>query len=433
MLLIIVLIAVISVIKYKDSDKTHVTTVSAEVKAVTDTYTETGTLGSGDKNQIVAEVSGKIISVEAELNQRVNKGDVLFRIDSSDFDYQRFQAQSAVKGYEAQIEKSRAGRVLATTPTEYLQGLKEQLDAAESALDAARTNYDATQKLYDAGTLSKLELDSKKAAFDAAQSTYDRAQTSYNKSNDTFKNLKNLGINENNIDNSFFDSEERQLRAQIDAQNSTISHINDMIGKCVVRAQSSGIVTSLPVKEMSNIQTGQVAAVIMDASEGQMASEAEADVLTTVAPYLNIGDHVEVILTLRGSEEKYTGKISDIYDYAQQGTSALGLDEYRVHVKVLMDAGQKLEGKDGYGVNMKFKVFDSKNSLVIPSSAVFKDGDEYFVYIIKDGKAVKKKIEITYISSSYTVVKSGLSKGDKVIDHIDNEGIYDGAEVEVDN
>ena len=36
---------------------------------------------------------------------------------------------------------------------------------------------------------------------------------------------------------------------------------------------------------------------------------------------------------LGGKNQVYEGTVSQVYDYASKGISALGLDEYRVHVK----------------------------------------------------------------------------------------------------
>ena len=431
-LLIFIILAVIAVIAVgafiskKNSESLHIDVAKAEVKTVTDTYTENGTLGAGNSTVIIPEVSGKILSVDVEMNRKVNAGDILFRIDSSDLDYQKRLNESELAAYESQMSKIRAGQIMSAAPGAYIEDLKEQLDAAKSAMNFAKQNYDAAQKLYSAGTLSELEMESKKAAYDAANSSYERININYESA---LKRLNDSGINGNSIDKEFFRGEEGQLQAQIDAKHSTISHIDTQIDKCKVKASQSGIVTSLPVKEMSVIQAGQSAVTLTKASGVDDFIEAETDVLTAIAPYLKIGDDVEVTLTLRGSDEKYTGRISEIYDYATQGTSALGLNEYRVHVKVAMDADQNLSGKDGYGVNIKFNVFHSDKSLVIPSSAVFKDEDDYFVYLIKDGKASKKKVKVEYRSSSDTVIKSGLKKDEEVIKNVDTEGLHEGVHV----
>ena len=75
--------------------------------------------------------------------------------------------------------------------------------------------------------------------------------------------------------------------------------MEEQIARCRVKAERDGIVTSLPVKEMSVIQAGETAAVI-NSREGM---KAEADVLTNIAPYIKEGEPVEVTLQLRGRDE----------------------------------------------------------------------------------------------------------------------------------
>lgn len=151
--------------------------------------------------------------------------------------------------------------------------------------------------------------------------------------------------------------------------------------------------------------------------------------LTSIAPYLSPGDKVTVILQLRNQDQMYSGTISQVYDYAAKGTSALGMDEYRVHVKIDMEENPELEGKEGYGANIRFTLYQGENKLVIPSSAVFELDDQKYVFVIKNGKAEKRPVKIEYRTASQAVIKEGLTEGEKVIDHVDSEEIYEGAKV----
>lgn len=107
----------------------------------------------------------------------------------------------------------------------------------------------------------------------------------------------------------------------------------------------------------------------------------------------------------------------------------MGLDEYRVHVKVALPSADDFSHKDGYGVSLKFLLYQKADCLTIPSSAVFQAEDQYFVYQIQDGRAVKMPVEIEYQTGIQTVIASGLQEGDEVIDQADSEGIYEGAKV----
>jgi len=109
------------------------------------------------------------------------------------------------------------------------------------------------------------------------------------------------------------------------------------------------------------------------------------------------------------------------------------MDEYRVHVKIDMDEASDLEGKEGYGANIRFTLYQGEDKLVIPSSAVFRADDQDYVFVIKNGRAQKQPVEIEYKTTAQAVVKEGLSEGQKVIDHVDSEEIYEGAKVYADS
>ncbi|MBQ5436377.1 MAG: efflux transporter periplasmic adaptor subunit, partial [Firmicutes bacterium] len=53
----------------------------------------------------------------------------------------------------------------------------------------------------------------------------------------------------------------------------------------------------------------------------------------------------------------------------------------------------------------------------------------YSIFVIEDGLAVKKTVEAGYSSPSRTEILSGLSEGDDIIDRVESEGVYEGAQV----
>ena len=79
-------------------------------------------------------------------------------------------------------------------------------------------------------------------------------------------------------------------------------------------------------------------------------------------------------------------------------------------------------------VNARLKVRTLDDVLIIPSSAVQRNNDGFFVYIVEDGKTRSQVITVDYATDTETVVKSGLSQGDIVVtDGVDR--LRDGIEV----
>ncbi len=404
---------------------TPVQTAAASYEAVEDRYTEEGTITAGGEYRLVSEASGPVKEVRVRENDGVKAGDILFTVDDRDLLQEKSLCESALAGYKAKLEQSRIGQVMTSSPQEYLDSIRAEVSAKEADYQAAKTLVDASQSLYSSGSISRIEWEKDRASYENASLAWEQAKSRYEESRRFLESLKAGGIDETTINGRFYDSVEEQLRAQIKSQETTMEQLEDRLKKCVVTADRDGVITSLPVKDMSYIQAGETAVTI----SGRGKIQAESDVLTSIAPYLSTGDKVTVILQLRNQDQMYGGTISQVYDYAAKGTSALGMDEYRVHVKIDMDENTELEGKEGYGANIRFTLYQGENKLVIPSSAVFLLDDQNYVFVINNGKAEKLPVEVEYKTSSQAVIKQGLAEGQKVIDHVDSEEIYEGAKV----
>lgn len=404
---------------------TKVETALAQRMDVEDYYTEEGVITFGEEYQVMAQASGPIGEILVDVNDLVEEGQLLFTIDSTDYQYEKQLAESTLAGLKAQLEFSRINQVMTVSPGEYLDSVRQALAASESQYRWAESVYQADQVLFASGDISKVQLEADTAAYEAALSAWQQAKGRFEESEQYLKSLNEAGIDSDTINERFYRSEESQLTTQIQAQETAVSQLEDQISKCQVQAKEKGIITQLPVKTLSVIQAGQTGAVL----NSRGGAEAQADVLTNIAPYIKKGDPVEVVLKLRGKDQVYEGRVSQIHDYASRGTSSLGLDEYRVHVKVALPSADDFSDKDGYGVSLKFLLYQKADCLTIPSSAVFQAEDQYFVYQIQNGQAVKIPVEVEYQTGIKTVIASGLQEGDEVIDQADSEGIYEGAKV----
>ena len=72
----------------------------------------------------------------------------------------------------------------------------------------------------------------------------------------------------------------------------------------------------------------------------------------------------------------------------------------------------------------------STDSLTVPVSSVYYSDGKAFVYVLKDGKAVKKDVTAGIYNDSDIVITEGLGSGDDVI-YTWSKELYDGANVEL--
>lgn len=393
--------------------------------AVSDYYTADGNISCGDNSTVYSLVEGKVLEVCVRENQQVKKGDIIARIDSIDYEYDLAAAKGAYEKASAELELSRMNRMQKVLPQDYLSTVKQEYMAAETASKAAGIQYESSKKLYQSGNISKLEYESSKSAAEQALAAKIQAKSGLDRAESILKKLKTQGFDQDSLNVRFYDLEEEQLLADMGVQESAVKRNQNMVEKCLIRAPKDGTVVKLPIKDAGSVFYGTEVVLIYTAGKAY----AEADVLINVAPFLKEGDPVLVTVVRRGTNENYQGRIEQVYDYALQGVSSLGIKEYRVHVKVALDDNPILAKRDGYGVDLKFQLFADDKCLFVPASAVFTVDAQSYVYTVKGGKAIKKAVTLRHKSSSKAVIESGLSIGEEVISNVFVSDLAEGVKV----
>ncbi len=110
--------------------------------------------------------------------------------------------------------------------------------------------------------------------------------------------------------------------------------------------------------------------------------------------------------------------------------SALGIEEQRVHVTIdLTDPPESWSrlGHD-YRVVVHVTVWRSDNALTVPIGALFRSGDRWAVFVMRDGRAHTTPVEIGHHNNRSAEILSGLIDGDRVVLH-PSDRVSDGARI----
>ena len=423
-IIILVIISVFIINNFNKAIDVEVYTVKQE--EVNDTYKENAVISLGKEYHILSKVNGSIEEVLVNENSPVKKGDVLIKISSRDLLYQKQLRQSSLDSYTAKKEESDIGKLMATSPMEYISGLKSSLDTAKAAYEAAQTDYSAKQALFEAQSVSLIEFETSRANFENAKSNFETASKRLDESNKYLQTLKGQGLSEKDISEKFYESTKKQIEAAIESEKTSIAQLEHQIEDCEVKAEYDGIISKIPAKDISMAVAGQELAVI-DTNNNEY--RLECSVLTDVIPYLHVGDVMEAEFNLRGIKKNYSGKISEIYDFATEEKSPLGLKEYRVKLVAILDNVGDDILKSGYGVDAIFTLYKNDNAIAVPIGAVFTEDEVDYVFKIEDKKAKKTPVSISYKSSTQAVISEGLKEDDKIIINSDEEKLNDGSKV----
>jgi len=141
------------------------------------------------------------------------------------------------------------------------------------------------------------------------------------------------------------------------------------------------------------------------------------DLLSPDAVRLRPGMRVE--LERWGGEEQLTGRVRRIEPAGFTHISALGVEEQRVWVIVDFEAEREQWSQlgDGYRVEARFILWEGDEVLQVPASALFREGDDWSVYVLEGSRANRRSVEPGRRSGLMAEITRGLEAGEVVILH----------------
>lgn len=156
--------------------------------------------------------------------------------------------------------------------------------------------------------------------------------------------------------------------------------------------------------------------------------EVVAEVLSRDAVNIHSGD--KVLLEEWGGEKPLRGTVRLVEPSGFTKISALGVEEQRVNVIVDFDEPADARGGlgDGFRVEARIIVWEGRNVLKVPTGALFRHAGRWAVFVLEQGRAVLRPVELGRRNGFEAEVRSGLRAGEQVIVHPSDQ-VADGAAV----
>lgn len=153
--------------------------------------------------------------------------------------------------------------------------------------------------------------------------------------------------------------------------------------------------------------------------------EIVVDILSTEAIHIRPGGLM--MIEDEHAAEPIKARVKLIESQAVTKISALGVEEQRVNVIGEFLANDVRYG-DNFRVNARIVTWDSADVLTIPSSALFRNNEDWCVFVVESGKARRRTVKIEHQNAEDTQIVSGLDEGETVILHPPNQ-LAEGANV----
>ena len=179
----------------------------------------------------------------------------------------------------------------------------------------------------------------------------------------------------------------------------------------------SGVVETVNVSKDEMAPQGVPAFTISE----KKTMEASFYVTEDVKNYLKVGDPVRTEVDEDGNYSP--GKIIGI-------DTAVDPQRGLFKVKAEIYPANRSDYSSGTSVNLLVVSNSAQNQILIPYDAVYYENGQAYVFVIKNGVAVRKNVETGIYDANKIVITDGLSPGNRVVTSWAS-GLKDGAEVEI--
>jgi HlyD family secretion protein len=154
--------------------------------------------------------------------------------------------------------------------------------------------------------------------------------------------------------------------------------------------------------------------------------EVVVDVLSSDAARIRAG--APAWIEQWGGDQALPGRVLRVEPSAFTSISALGVEEQRVNVVIALERRPPALG-DGFRVEARILTWEGNHVLSVPASAALRHGDGWAVYIIDEGRARLRPVQIGHRGRTDVEVTGGLADSTTVVLY-PGDRVTDGARVE---
>ncbi|WP_179232940.1 efflux RND transporter periplasmic adaptor subunit [Paenibacillus rigui] len=324
---------------------------------------------------VVPKVNGEVIEVIKNRGDYVEKGEVLFRVDSKDAESTVRKNELSVKSAQDSYQKAKDDQV------NNRKDLADGVEKSKIALTNAENDYNKTRNEFDAGTSNQHQVDLAKQQVDTARMNLESAQNK-------------LATNESN--NSIVAAENQMKSAALALEDSSRSLENYS-----VKAPASGILTDFTLVPGQNVSSSKVGQV-------QQLDPVKIKTELTEASYQLVKNKKELVYYNPDTpDKKGTAKISYMSPVMSAQTKS-----YTVELEV---PNPEHTIEPGSRVMVQLTTESEQSVIAIPSLSIIREESDAYVFVQQGDQYQKRKVKLGRINGQYQEVLEGLKEGDQLV------------------
>ncbi|MCI0489862.1 MAG: efflux RND transporter periplasmic adaptor subunit [Blastocatellia bacterium] len=387
----------------------EVKTESGASSAAT-TLSVSGYVVAHHKIAVGAKVMGRVSWIGVEKGDKVQKDQVLVRLEDDEFRAQVNQARANLAASQARLDQLRAG----SRPQEKLKD-RAAVIQAEANLKNAQADYERTESLFKSGVASKADFDRATAGRDTAAALLESARQSYR--------MTDIGPREEEI---------RAAEAEVQQMKAALDYAGTQLDSTIIKAPVTGTVLERIVERGEMVtpsaigESGARTSVVSLADLNDL--QIELDISQADFARLKMGQRAEIIPEAFPSL-RYSGFIEEIAPEANRAKATVQIkvkvenpDEQlrpEMNARVNFLADQKPAGEQ-----------QSVSRALVPKAAVVQKDEAAFVFVVKGDRVEQRVIRLGQESGDSYYVLEGLGGGETVVTE-GAEKLSDGSRIKI--
>jgi multidrug efflux pump subunit AcrA (membrane-fusion protein) len=355
-----------------------VTTAPAILRDLPRFFEATGSLAGDQQTDVAPSVGGKVTAVGVELGSYVKRGQMLVRLDDVDSKLRVEQAQAQLDQAKAALRQAEEKVGLRAGQNFDVNHIPEVVNA-RVALDLAEKNLQRAEKLIESGDVSRSSYDDQKARRDQLKEVYEAALSTAR------QNFAAVATARANVANA---------ETQLGLARRNLSY-------ALVYSPIDGYVAERNADLGEYVSPTSKVATIVRINPLRI----RIDIPEQAIPEVKVGQSVSVT-TSAWPDKNFSGRIARISPNVSANSRTL-----TVEAEVENSSGVL---KPGQFASVRILQERSEPAVLVPARAVRTESGVSRVFVIKDGHAQQRLVQLGQTESDLVEVKGGVAADEQI-------------------
>ncbi len=356
----------------------EVTTTPAIERQLPRYLEATGSLAADEQTDVAPATSGKVVSVDVDLGSFVQKGATLVRLDDRDSRIRLEQASAQVAQAQSQVRQAEARLGLRPGQNFDVERVAE-VASARVALELAEKQLRRFEKLIESGDVSRAAYDQQKAQRDQLREQLEAVRTQARQNYAAIQTA----------------------RAAVDAAQSQVTSARKAIADAIVTAPISGYVADRPADIGEYVTPSSKIATLVRTNTLRMRIDIPEQAVSNV----RVGQSVSVSVSAY-PDRSFSGRVHHISPSVTPNSRTLTVEAEVENSDNLLKPGQF--------ATVRILLPESSPAILVPARAVHTEAGTSRVFVIKDGRAQERIVQLGQAEGDLVEIKSGVAADEPV-------------------